>query len=63
VRVRLEHPAQTQALRLQHAEVAFELFIDRVDDERLARGRVVQHVGVGARLRVEKLQRKHGVGE
>ena len=51
--VRFHGPAQSQAVRLQHRQVAVELGIHRIDDERLARGAVVQDVGIGAGGRIE----------
>ena len=60
VGVRFQRPAQRQAVRLQNRQVAFQLRIHRVDEQRFARDRVVQQIGVGAGGRVEELQGNHG---
>jgi len=44
--VRLQRPAQREPQGLQYRQVTVELLVHRVDDGGLARGRVVQHVGI-----------------
>ena len=55
----LHRPEQLQPMLAQHGQVALDLLVHRVDDERLPRGFVKQQVGVGAGAGVEQLQGVH----
>ena len=53
-------PDQLQAVLAQNGQVALDLLVHRVDDERVARDLVKQHIGVGAGSGVKQLDRFHG---
>jgi hypothetical protein len=55
VDVGVERGAQAQAQFLQQRQVARDLFVDWVDQQRLAAVAVAQQIGVGGRGRIEQL--------
>ncbi len=60
VGVGFHRPGQLQAVVFQAGQIALDLLVHRVDDQRLARGGIEQHVGVGAGSGVEQLNGFHG---
>ncbi|RYI32765.1 MAG: DUF5009 domain-containing protein [Acetobacteraceae bacterium] len=59
--VRLDGPHQPQAVLAKRFQVAFDLLVHRIDDERLAALRIEQDVGEGAGCGIEKLDGVHGL--
>jgi hypothetical protein len=59
VGVGFHRPLQRQAALLQLGQVALELLVDRIDDQRLARALVEQQVGVGAGGGIKPLDGSH----
>ena len=46
--MRFHRPGELEAVLAQHREIALDLLVHRVDDERIARGDIEQHVRIGA---------------
>ncbi len=60
MRMRFHRPRELEAAFPQQREVALDLLVHGVDDQRVARIDVEQHVRVGARYGIEQLDRIHG---
>ncbi len=58
----LDRPQQPEPVLAQHGQIALELAVDRIDDQRLAAGFIEQQIGVGAGIGIEELDRLHGGG-
>jgi len=61
VSVGFQRPHQLQTIVAQHLQVACDLGVHRINDDRLAADRVKHHIGVGGGCGVKKLDGFHGV--
>src|SRR3954462_296786 len=59
VHVRLERPLELEAELLDQRHVAARLLEHGIDQDRLARGRIGEEVGVSGRLLIEELPEEH----
>jgi hypothetical protein len=60
VRMGLHGPQQIETVLAQGGQVAFDLVIDGIDDQRIAGAFIKQHIGIGAGGGVEQLDGVHG---
>ena len=55
MRMRLYGPLQAQVVLAQYGQIALDLFVYGINDDRIPTDRVEQHIGIGAGGGIEKL--------